>query len=215
MALPLGVAPKGVNNRLAPPNNPNVAKIALVGHRDTREWVNTFHVHKIGGGAITLGDLLALAPAYKSAWDLGYKTIMNSAITLDMIQLRKLDPNNPLALDYTTGLPSSGSLGGTNEAANVSLSCSWRTGLAGRKYRGRFYAAAVNEAIITAIDTLTSSGVTQYLTLMDYFFNAPSVASGFEPVVFHRADNTFTVITSYVIEALVDAMRRRLPGRGR
>lgn len=215
LAPPPGKAQEEVNETMAPPNNPNVAKIALVGHRDTREWVNTFHVHKIGGGAITLADLLVLAPAYLAAWVAAYRTMVNGTIVLDIIELRKLDPSDPIALDYTTGLPSGGALGGTNEAANVSISASWRTGLAGRAFRGRFFVAAINEAITTVLDTLTSAGVTQVTTLMDYLYNAPSVAGPFEPVIFHRATNLYTVITSYVIDAVLDSMRRRLPGRGR
>jgi hypothetical protein len=196
------------------PNNPQVAKISLVGHRDTRQWVNVFHAYKASGPVILL-DLINLANAYKAAWDAAYKTAMPGAIVLDQIQCRKLDPTNPLAYDSTTGLPSAGTRTDVPEAANVTLTISWRTGLAGRKYRGRNYIAGIGENATTILDYITPAFLSIVSALADNLYNAPINAGGFVPAVFHLGPDTITAIQSWVIDAILDSQRRRLPARGR
>jgi hypothetical protein len=196
------------------PNNPQVAKITFVGHRDTRQWVNVFHAYKASGPVLRI-DLINLANAYKAAWDASYKGSMTTNIVLDQIQCRKLDPLDPQAYDSTTGLPSGGTVASPCEAANVTLTISWRTGLAGRKYRGRNYIAGVAEAFVTALDAITPAFLSAVSSVADYLFNAPLVAGGLVPCVFHLGPDTVTQIQSYVIEAIIDSQRRRLPGRGR
>lgn len=196
------------------PNNPQVAKISLVGHRDTRAWVNTFHAAKPSGPLARI-DLLNLAGAYLTAWNTAYRPNMCNPIILDQIQVRKLDPLDPQAVDSTTGLPSAGTAPGSEEPANVTLTLSWRTGLAGRKYRGRNYVAGIPTARVSATDTVDGLFVSQMSTLADNLYNAPINAGGMVPAIFHLGPDTWTAIASYVIEAILDSQRRRLPGRGR
>jgi len=197
------------------PNNPLVAKVSMVGNRDTRQWVNTFHVAKTNGVPWNAGDLLTIATAFKAQWDGFWKPICGTIVDLDVIQVRKLDPSDPLALDYTTGLPSAGTLGTALEAANVTLALSWRTGLAGRKFRGRFYFPSIADNQTTQDDRALSALVAAFNALLDNLWNAPVAAGPYELVVFHLVDSTFTAITSWVVDAILDSQRRRLPGRGR
>ncbi len=201
---------------MAPPNNPNVAKVALVGHRDTREWVNTFHVAK--GSPIVVGDLQPIAEIFKTWWSGVYRLAFPPTVVLDQIQVRKLDPADPLALDYTTGLPEAGTYvvgaGESIEPGNVSLALSMRTGFAGRKYRGRFYVPSVMEGQRGNDDRVTSPWVTTYVSIVQQLLSA-FLTTIYLPAIFHRATNTWTAITSFVIDGILDSMRRRLPGRGR
>lgn len=200
---------------MAPPNNPAVAKLTLVGNRDTREWVNTFHVHKTSG-SMNGTDLHLLCLAFKAWWDASYKVCFPPAISLDVIQARKLDPSNPLSEDFTTGLPDIGTNANTAmEAANVTETMSWRTGLAGRKYRGRDYVPAIAEAYASQDDRATSPFVALLTTAATQYLASVLGVSGMEPVVFHAFDNSVTPIVSFVIEAILDSQRRRLPARGR
>lgn len=202
---------------MAPPNNPNVAKVTLVGHRDTREWVNTFHADK--GAPIVEADLEPIAQAFYNWWHDTYRTRFANTIILDQIQVRVLDPSDPLALDYTTGLPEGGTyspgLGGeTPEPANVTLALSTRTGLAGRKFRGRFYVPAIAAADKTTDDRVTSPTVTAFSACIQALISAV-LTSGLQLAIFHRADNTVTHVITGVVDAIIDSQRRRLPARGR
>lgn len=202
---------------MAVPNNPTVCKVSLVGHRDTREWVNTLHVQKSTGDMLA-ADLTNIAQEVYTWWHSNYRAAFPPAIVLDQIQVRKLDPSDPLALDYTTGLPEGGSSTlspGTLEAANVTQTISWRTGLAGKKFRGRIYIPGIMEELTTADDRSTSPENAILAAAASAWLTISQSLGPYKPVIFHVASDLATTITSYVIDAILDSMRRRLPGRGR
>ncbi len=201
---------------MAVPNNPKVAKVTLVGNRDDREWVNTFHVNK-PSGALTSADLNTIAEAAQTWWHNSYRNQFGGSIVLDQIQVRKLDPSDPLALDYTVGLPEGGtrtSGDATEEPANVSVAMSERTGLAGRKYRGRMYVPGIGTTDVTSDDRISTPAVVRLVGIISALISA-YIDINFPLCIFHKADNTFTNVTSWVIDAILDSQRRRLPGRGR
>lgn len=197
---------------LPPPNNPKVAKIATVGHRDTRLWVNTFHVAK-DSGPLVAADLQTIADTMVSFLN-NYRAIWPTNIQAEVVQVRKLDPLDPLALDEAIVPPLVGLRGGQASPANVSLSLSERTGLAGRKFRGRFYCPGLSEQDLTADDRIGSGAVSVMNAIIAQYI-AQWASTTLIPVIFHKADNTYTQVIAGVIEAVLDSQRRRLPERGR
>lgn len=197
---------------MAPPNNPDVCRVALLMSRDTRQIVNTFHVEQVGG--YTIGDLTTLGAAVKTWFDTYYKLMLPLNYVLNTIQLRVYNPVVPLALDYAVSPPIAGTRPGVAEAGNVSLSMSERTGLAGRKYRGRMYAAGLSETDVSATDTVSSAVVAIAANAMANLILSALPAT-MDLSIFHRNTNTATEVISYVIENILDSQRRRLPGRGR
>jgi hypothetical protein len=198
---------------MAPPNAPTVAKVSLVGHRDTREWVNTFHVHKLGS-LWTPPDLTSVANIME-AWTNNYRAVWPQNIFADMIQVRVLDPTNPLALDHALNPPLAGLQAGQPAPGNVTSTISWRTGLAGRKYRGRDYVPGYSDSGLTADDRLGTAFVNLLAQIAQLYITDITGLGNMEPVIFHASSNTFTPIISFVIDAILDSQRRRLPGRGR
>jgi len=194
------------------PNNPLVVKAALIFKRDTRTFVNTLHFSDSTGWDST--KMQALAADLVDWWHTSYRTAMGVAVTLVQVQVRLLDPANPLAVDYTIGLPEGGAIIEGLEAANVTSTMSWRTGLAGRKYRGRIYVPAITEGQTNQDDTLTSTMAARLATVATYFLTHLIAGTRF-PTIFHLGPDTFTNITTFVIENILDSQRRRLPGRGR
>jgi hypothetical protein len=180
--------------------------------RDTRQVVNTFHVSRLGGWGFT--DMVTLANAVKTWWSAYYKPMLPSQYTLNAIQVRKYDPVAPLAYDLNVSPPEAGTRGTTPEAGNVTLSMSERTGLAGRKYRGRMYLAGIGTGDVSTTDTVVSA-----LSLLAANAIAALISTSLPPGVvlglFHRNTNTITDVIAYVIENVIDSQRRRLPGRGR
>jgi len=197
---------------LAPPNNPLVVRVAVVMQRDTRQIVNTFHVEKVGAWAFT--DLVTLASAVKTWWDTYYKPMLPTVYSLAQIQCRVYNPSAPLAYDLNVAPGDAGTRAVTAEAGNVTLSMSERTGLAGRKFRGRMYLAGLGEPDVSTVDTVSSAVVALAANAMANLITG-GLPSGNFLTLFHRNTNTFTDVIAYVIENIVDSQRRRLPGRGR
>jgi hypothetical protein len=136
---------------------------------------------------------------------------------LDQVQVRKLSPTDPLAYDTTSGLPSFGTRNGGTEGidpANVTLTMSWRTGLAGKKYRGRDYIPGIISNDSTQDDHV-GSALAAILAVAAQAYTASWIGTAFRDVIFHRADNTITPVISWVIDTIIDSQRRRLPARGR
>lgn len=197
---------------MPPPNNPNVAKVAMVFNHDTRTFVNTYHVSK--GAPWSLPELQQLTAAFVDWWNTTGKLGVSAQTALRQVQARRLDPNLPLAHDDDVTPPIPGSQGGAPLPGNVTVTQSWRTGLAGRKYRGRAYVPGLTEPQVADDDRVVSATVVQ-LAAAALQLILDMVASSWSLAIFHKIDNTFTNVTSSIVENLVDSMRRRLPGRGR
>jgi hypothetical protein len=193
------------------PNNPDVVKVALIFSRDSRRFVNTFHCYHTGGW--TTPDMLALALRFRDWWSTYYSVRIPSEIRLIEEQVRLLDPDNPLAVDHPepSGIP--GQLGQFAEAGNVTLALGKRTAYAGRRYRGRIYVPGLGETDVTPTDVIDSAATIAFSAAMQALLDSLTTAST-PLVIFHKNDNLFSTVTSFVVDALVDSQRRRLAGRG-
>jgi len=197
---------------VAPPNNPLVARVALIFARDTRQFVNTYHVVKVGGWFNT--DLSTLAQTFETWFSTYQKLFLPVSTALVQIQIRVYDPANPLALDYSVVPPIPGQTSGTMLPGSVTATQSWRTGLAGKKNRGRTYVPGFVEAAVGDDDRVNSATVIQMATAALQLLIALE-GNDTPLVIFHRATNLVTGVITFIVENIVDNQRRRLPGRGR
>jgi hypothetical protein len=197
---------------MAIPNQPFIAHVTMVFSRDSRIFENTFHLFKAAGWTLT--TLMQAAVDTVSWWNLYYKFCCGNGVALTTVQIRLYDPANPLAFDQPVSPPVAGNQAATMEAANATLTFSWRTGRAGRKERGRIYLVGLTEPSVNTNDTVTSAQLAQMATAAAQFVSI-IWSNGVVPAIFHRATATYTPINSYVLENVVDSQRRRLPGRGR
>jgi hypothetical protein len=155
-----------------------------------------------------------LAEQFVDWWRDTFNQASSNQINLEQVQVRLLNPANPLAVDYTTGLPITGGRSSVHEPYNVTVTISWRTGLAGRKYRGRIYVPGLTEDTTNTDDTIASFEVaTLAASASDLMLRMATLSA--DLVIFHKIDNTYTAVTTYVIDNVLDSQRRRLPGRGR
>lgn len=194
------------------PNNPEVVKVAMVYARDTRQFINVLHFSQAGGW--TLPQMQLLATDIVAWWEDFYRIGQPAAISLVQVQVRLLDPSNPLAWDFapSPGIP--GTSSDPPSPANVTLTVSWRTGLAGRKYRGRIYVPGITEAVAQLFDDASAAFITQMAIAGAELISGALSGAGVLSI-FHVSTNTFTQVTSVVLESLLDSQRRRLAGRGR
>lgn len=193
------------------PDNPLVARVAMLFQRDTRTLVNTFHV--VNDVALTASDLINIAGIFSSWWTTQYRSYAASSIALKQIQVRKYDPDDPLAFDLDISPTVPGIVGTPADAASVTQTASWRTGFAGRKFRGRIYAVGLPEQLVNLDDSITSPETATLASAASAII-ANLVAAGFQLAVFHKLDNTFTPVVTAIVENLVDSQRRRLANRG-
>lgn len=193
------------------PNNPNVCKVAMLYKRDTRQFINTLHFHR--NNLWTVSEMQALASAIVTWWQDHLRLAVHESVSLVGIQVRQYDPTFPQAVDLNV-VPIPGIQTGDPEPGNVTSTISWRTGLAGRKYRGRLYVPGYATAQTAVDDTLISIAVSA-LTQAASNFLVSALPAGTNPVIFHVATNLTSRITSFVVENILDSQRRRLPARGR
>lgn len=200
------------------PNAPTVAKATMIFKEDTRAFENIFHFHK--PTAWNVLELTQLATDLISWWNLNYKTAATADVSLTEVQTRKLDPADPLAADVPVTPPIQGTQPGQDVPADATMTMSWRTGKAGRRYRGRNYAVGLPELLRTTDDRMGSTYVNGLAGIAAALIH--SILTAGELVVFHAPgdvpstfDNTWDVVTTAVIENILDSQRRRLPGRGR
>lgn len=201
-----------------PPDNPLVAKASLVFVRDTRTYINTLHFLSVAPW--DLNQMQGLAADLLTWYSAHYRNCISIACALTQIQIRKLDPDDPLAYDTPVNPPIAGTLAGQASPGNASLTMSFRTGLAGRRFRGRIYNPSLSDALTGDDDRVASTLVnTMAVAAIDLISGA---ISGALLGIFHAPketptpwDNTIHEVVSAVVENVVDSQRRRLPGRGR
>lgn len=148
--------------------------------------------------------------------------LLSSNIFLTEVAVRDLTTASGIIFNATPTTPVTGGLGGPALPGNVAVVASFRTGFAGRSYRGRNYVAGwveadvtgnaisptVADALAAAYEVLMSPtgpmGVTESLWVVAsrYANNAP------------RAEGIATLIRSVLVDQFVDSQRRRLAGRG-
>jgi len=195
-----------------PPNNPQVARVALQVIRDSRHFVNTFHISRTDNASLSVGDLANINAVFADWWLNSYRHACKSVIVGESVTATKLDPALPI--QDTLALAAPGDYASANPLpADVSAAVSWRTGLAGRKYRGRFFDYGVPSDAANTNDTMTGGYITNLTTVGNYLLTHLATA-GLKAVIFHRGDNTATAITGLVVDQLIDSMRNRLAGRG-
>jgi hypothetical protein len=197
---------------MAAPNNPNIARFTMVFNRDTRTMVNVFHVYHSTGW--TTGNLSTVCEALVVWYNSYYKPCLPTFVSLVNIHAQVYDPaGSPWVFDRPVSPPVAGTRAGEIEPGNVTIAVSLRAAYAGRAYRGRFYIPGlqvgdtnVDDTITSALLALLANAATAFL-----FTNLPA---GYTPVIFHRRNNLFSTIVSYVTENILDSQRRRLPKRG-
>jgi len=197
---------------VAPPNNPSVARVALEVIRDSRHFVNTFHIARVDNASLTVSDLDAITSLFATWWLNTYRQTCKSVIVGERVVATKLDPVAPIQDTLAIAAPGTWA-GGNATAADVSAAISWRTGLAGRKFRGRFFHYGPASDTFTTLDTMTGAFITNLTTIGSQLLT-DLAAANLKAVVFHRLTNTYTPIVGLVVDQLIDSMRTRLAGRG-
>jgi len=190
---------------------PDTARSAIRMQQGGRQRVNVLHFRKLGG--FTAGELNTLNVALMAWWEAVIRPQMPNNLTLVDITSTNIDDPiqeqdvQPCVTNCT------GTIAGEPEPGNVTGTISWRTGLAGRRYRGRSYWPAMLTTQTNNDDTIFSGLVLAMAAAAGNLLFA-NLGAGVVPAVASRVLLASTPITGWVIDNVLDSMRSRLPGRG-
>jgi hypothetical protein len=180
---------------------------------------NVIHVYK--GSPFTLAQLQALR-AVCNTWDSTDNLSMRcSAATLTRIRTKALDTNSSPTEDFTLPTPRAGTGSGAALPLNACLCLKVATGLAGRSYRGRWYAGNLGAAMLVDAGHTNVATVAAYASHLTNLLTALATGGYTWCITSYRNNKAWrttavnTAVTTILgVDVAIDSQRRRLVGRG-
>lgn len=205
---------------------PDTAQIRFEGAVDGQQTINDIYAFRAGG--MVLSDLQSLVTNMVAWFQLSFAPNLSEDWHCVAVHGRDLTTALSFVVDQDAGATPGGT---TGEAApnNVAACISFRTGLAGRSFRGRNYIPAIPNSNVT-LNTLDPSwmlGMTNAYGLL--LFGGGALPAGWDWVIASRFSGvdgsgnpiprvsgiTTPIINTLFSNDIVDSQRRRLPGRGK
>lgn len=173
-------------------------------------------------GEPTLAQTLQLAQDLDAWWSASVLINLNESLTYNFIRTRSLlVPNGFTAESASNSGP--GGISGEAVPNNVNPCISFRTGVAGRSFRGRNYIPGLSNSDVTGnvLETAWKTALINAYTDLNPGGNFGTAAWNWVVVSYFtggspRAAGLVTpVISAIFTDDIVDSQRRRLPGRGK
>lgn len=174
--------------------------------------MNSCHFRESSTGAGDAQALLALGidAAVTAQW----KPKMSDEWHYDYVQVQKVYPGPPSYPAINGTGAGYGGVAGDAVPTSVAYCITKRTALAGPKYRGRLYITGFPVADL-GDSVLSPTGITNQgsvgLGLIAQFTNGGYT---WDPVIFHRSDNTYHMVVGPVLRSTIRNQRRRQSGKG-
>lgn len=191
---------------------PSTVKLVIQGTAEATACLNILH-YKYTGAAPASTALNTFVNAWLSAHKTQWLACHGAHYTLQAVTATDLSVGSGATYSQPVAGPSNvGTATGIPFPNNVALAVSLKTGLSGRRNRGRVFMGGLTDnqadgsiatgAFQTQLTTLFTALVLQVFT------------GGFDLAIASYKDAAAKVVTSFVIDTIMDSMRRRLPGRG-
>jgi len=196
-----------------------VVKIELVQELDGQAVVNTLYARKFSG-SWTVPDATLLALDVIDWWDTNIAPQLTTAVELNLVRMTDLSDPDGFIIEETSGLPMNGSVASESHPNSIAVVVSFRTGLRGRRNRGRNFIAGFPNAAIANNDVdsgVASALVTAYEvfnTLLTSDHSCAHVVYSCRDIGGESLAGVGVPITTYIVNPIVGTQRRRLPGRG-
>lgn len=195
------------------PNVNDVLELRIACTQNGQWAINVVHflvTAKVGGGA-TLADLVG---AVNSSLIGKIEDCLCNAATYHGSALRRIFPGPPTIAEAAYS-DSTGAAGADPQPDQVSSLVTWRTAFAGRKYRGRIYIPFPPKQVVSALGICTAGHIAKLAivaaTLLNGYTVTPAVgvSTTIKPVVYHRQDHTWDLMTNYTVRGAFATQRRR------
>lgn len=191
-----------------------VIEATLVFLSNGERCVNTLYFHK-DSGSIEATDLTDLTTVLLGFDSTGLDNIRSQDVSLVQIDTRDLSAQD----SFINSFPVTGHPGVTVSPAmpnNVTFAVAFRSGLAGRSYRGRNYLVGVAESQV--VGNVAASGYIADVVGVYQTLPGLVAAAGFTHVVVSkfsdgapRLSGVWTEVVQYTCNNVVDSQKRRLP----
>lgn len=174
--------------------------------------------------AWSIGDAEAFAAALHTWFNDYGKFTLPDTIQLDLITITDMHTQFGFKVEYPVSPAVAGTIAGGQVPMNGTVTCSFKTAIRGRSFRGRNYvialprSAVVNDQITIAHADLITEAYNNLVPSVEgeVPFEVEHVVAGRRPLgtTPETYDGVVTPIISYIVERTVDSQRRRLLGRG-
>lgn len=171
-----------------------------------------------GVGGVRVAELLDLIETWVKT---SYQVQQSNQVSFTRLNGRDMSVENGTVIDRPITPATAGSQNSPALPAQVSLAISFRTGLAGRSFRGRAYFVGLSEIAVAGnyVDEAVAAAIVSGFNTLRTTVLAPA---DFTQVVVSRFTNgaprpagiATAVTTSFAVDNRVDTQRRRLPGEG-
>lgn len=199
---------------------PDCVQVTVEGSLDGQLTINDLFFRSTIGPR-TAPDVVALTAAIAGWWGDSIATRINHNWSGRVAKGRGLSSANPfVALVSMVG--SDGQISGDQLPNNCSMAVHFGTGLSGRSFSGRNYIPVLSRSDVVGnfVDADWASSIVNAYS--DLIFPGPIVPDGWIWVVVSRvqggvrpAEALFhEILSTSVVDLVVDSQRRRLPGRG-
>lgn len=144
-----------------------------------------------------------------------YRNVINGTMNIDFIEARTLYPQTQnYAGIYYPPQPEPGLQSGDALPYNVAAAIQLKTGVRGRRYRGRVMMPAISETEVSG-SNMSVSLITD-LTFLAANLMTDIVVGNLigDAVIASRVGGFLTPVVAAVVDYITDSQRTRLPGRG-
>lgn len=198
---------------------PDTAECALHFMLHGQQIVNTLCFTKTGG--FSGSDLLDLATALDLWWEGKIAPEVSQDITLVSVTARDISEESGPVSEFFLPGPYPGQVASPALPGNVAWSVGFKTGLAGRSFRGRNYVGGIAESSVVGntLNVLVAAAILAGYAQINTVISAELAAIHVVASRFHanapRVTGVATAVETYgYADLYIDSMRRRLTGRG-
>lgn len=197
----------------------DVVKVDFVQELALQTVVNSLYAMKFSG-SWTVPSATNLALDAIDWWDVNIAPQLTTAVELNLVRVTQLNDPDGFIIEETSGLPLNGDVATESHPNNVAAVVSFRSGLRGRRNRGRNYLAGLPNGAVAGndIDTgVAAALVTAYevwSTMLTSDHSAAHVVYSCRDIGGPSLGGVGVPVTTYIVNPIVASQRRRLPGRG-
>lgn len=191
----------------------DVVRLRVASYTANQQGINVIHYRVSTSNGSGQTDL-QVATAIDSNLESRYKAVLSVAARYRGVSVQKIRPLPVAFPQVVVANDGVGTVAGDMLATQVSGIVTSITNLAGPKYRGRVYIPFPGEGSSDANGIPTNAYVGNIDDIGDELFSPLSIGVApndivLQPVIFHRATNTFTDITGWVSRQKWATQRRR------
>ena len=196
----------------------NTIRVAVEYNQSGHLSVNVYHV--LSPHAIVSADLTSIASVFATWIGSTLIPLVTASWSAYNINARDLTTSSGIILDTPLTSGNTGTHSGSPAPNSTALVTSWRTGRAGRSFRGRTYLGSIPQGVISSTgDNLVTTGYAASVASAMSTLQGAIATAGYSLVVASfrsggaaRTSAVLTAPTSLIVNTKLDTTRGRMKG---